>query len=432
VKAAGRESDKYLLGIALFLAMVIGGGTRSGLVTDSIIEVVMIAASAYALGRAADASLTRTVRILALLAVAAILLQLLPLPRGLLMAMRVAPIDGAMASADSSLAFISLGVGRTLRALIVMTALVMFFFAVSRLRPEQVLGLLPFLFIGVACNIIAGAIQFSVADEVVIDDLLSYRITAGFFANVNHFSALLFVTIPFLVYHGVIGGSPKTAFGGIIAVLLMLLAAGSRAGVGIGVLILIASVCILSLRSKVGLGFLAGLFAIVSVVSMGAWMQFEPVQSFTNNLRLEFIQTTWTGIRDNWLLGIGYGNFEQGYQIYERPERIFQYFVNHAHNEYVQLLFEGGFLAGVLIAAYLVVLHVRLWHVRGDGLRKVSYLAILFLLLHSIVDYPLRNFALLAPFALFNAILFYSNSFYKRPVPVRVDDVEVFEKVGRT
>lgn len=425
MKAAAKQTDKYALGIVLFLAMVIGGGTRSGLVTDSIVEVLTILASAYVLAKPGAMPVSRACVIVAALALVAVVVQLVPLPSGLLIGMRDAPIDDAMASADSAFGFISLGVGQSLRSFLVLLSLVMFFLAVSRLRPDQVLGLLPFFFVGAACNLLAGAIQFSISDRVVIDDLLSYRITAGFFANINHFSALLFVTLPFLVYYGVIMGRIKVVFVAIVAILLVLLAAGSRAGVAIGIMILFGSAVMLSSRTRMGVGLLVVLFAGISVYGMGLWTRFDAEQSTAGDLRFEFIQTTWEGIKQNWLLGVGYGNFEQAYQIYERPDRIFTYFVNHAHNEYVQLMFEGGIIAVVLIVAYIVLLHAQLWQARDDGVRKMAYLAVIFLLVHSLVDYPLRTFALLMPFALFNAIFFYTGSFARRLSRERAVEVEL-------
>jgi O-antigen ligase len=312
-----------------------------------------------------------------------------------------------------------------MRALLVMVTLTMFFLAVSQLRAEQILGLIPFFFMGVICNAIAGAIQFSIADQVVIDDLLSYRISAGFFANINHFSSLLFITIPFLVYFGVVRGRTKLALLGLGGVLLMLLAAGSRAGVAMGFLILLASLIFLLSRSRATVGVVVTLFAGISIYGMGAWTKFESEFSNSDALRFEFVRTTWQGIKENWLLGVGYGNFEQAYQIYEKPEQIFRYFVNHAHNEYVQLVFEGGILSALLIGFYLILLHVQLWRSRADGLRKVAYLAVLFLLLHSLVDYPLRTFALVFPFVFFNAILFYLGSFSTKPMRDPVGEIDV-------
>lgn len=422
---AGKETDKYLLGIVLFLAMSIGGGTRSGLITDFIVEAVAILASAYVLSKSSAVPISRPALLLILCALAAVALQLVPLPSALLSATRSAPIDEAMSRSGSSIAFMSLSVGQTLRSLLVVLALALFFLAASRLRSDQIVGLAPFFLIGVLCNILAGAIQFSTSDNVVIDGLLSYQITAGFFANVNHFSSLLFVTIPLLVYYGVIRGNLKVAAFGLLAIMLMLLAAGSRAGVIIGLGIMVASVVLLSSRSRIGIWALTAIFAGLSIYSMGAWTKFDAGSGGSNALRRTFIENTLEGVKDNWITGIGYGNFEKAYPIYEKPEQIFQYFVNHAHNEYVQLVFEGGVLAAVLIAAYLVCLNVQFWRVRTDGLRKVAYLSILFLLLHSLVDYPLRTFALLMPFAYFNAILFHTGSFARAKTSRRVADVDV-------
>jgi hypothetical protein len=91
----------------------------------------------------------------------------------------------------------------------------------------------------------------------------------------------------------------------------------------------------------------------------------------------------------------------------------------------VQLVFEGGVFAALLIVVYLSIIHLQLWRYRQDSLRKVAYLAILFLLLHSLVDYPLRTFALLLPFAYFNAILLYPGSFFRKQLHGRVVEIEV-------
>ncbi|TJW57691.1 MAG: O-antigen ligase domain-containing protein, partial [Mesorhizobium sp.] len=67
-------------------------------------------------------------------------------------------------------------------------------------------ALLPFFFMGVICNGLAGAIQYSLSDDIAIEGLLPFTINAGLFANENHFAALLFVSIPFVVYYGLFQG----------------------------------------------------------------------------------------------------------------------------------------------------------------------------------------------------------------------------------
>jgi O-antigen ligase len=51
---------------------------------------------------------------------------------------------------------------------------------------------------------------------------------------------------------------------------------------------------------------------------------------------------TWTMVRDFWLTGVGVGAYERGMTVYQQSPRIFYF--NHAHNEYLQLLAEGGLM----------------------------------------------------------------------------------------
>ena len=56
--------------------------------------------------------------------------------------------------------------------------------------------------------------------------------------------------------------------------------------------------------------------------------------------RLTIWRQTWPMARDFWRTGIGVGAFRRGMLAYE--QRPFDLFFNHAHNEYLQLLVEGG------------------------------------------------------------------------------------------
>ena len=48
---------------------------------------------------------------------------------------------------------------------------------------------------------------------------------------------------------------------------------------------------------------------------------------------------------DFWLTGVGAGAFQRGMLVYQEGSRLF--FFNQAHNEYLQLLAEGGLLVVV-------------------------------------------------------------------------------------
>ncbi len=410
MRARFSEKEKYLLGSVLFLALLIGGGTASGLYTDTIIEILAIIAAAVALSAPSEHKIDRRAAWILLAIFALGLIQIVPLPAGLVDRFRPELLTSDLDSGGriSQFRFVSLGVGRTLEWLVYVAAVAGFFLGVLKLRPEQVYGLLPFFFMGVICNALAGAIQYSFVDNVSIEGFLPFTITAGLFANVNHFAALLFISIPFIVFHGLFRGHIFSGIAGLTAVLLLLLAAGSRAGVAIGLAITLISVFFLASRSRVSRLVTLTLFVAISVYSIGAWSKIDTEVFDPEFGRREFAETTIEGIKDNWLFGIGLGNFQNGYQIYEKEEMIFKQYVNHAHNEYLEVVFEGGMIAGLIILFYLMTLLSVYFNNVRNIFQMAALLSLIFLLIHSFVDYPLRTMALALTFAYLNAILIHT------------------------
>ncbi|MER8689007.1 MULTISPECIES: O-antigen ligase family protein [unclassified Mesorhizobium] len=401
------EWDKYLLGSVLFVSLLIGGGTASGLYTDTLIEVAAIISAAAVFSQTPGQTIPRPVLWLLVFAVALAVLQIVPLPAAIFSGLRPELLLGDPWVGESRFRFISVGVGRTVECLLYLLAAAAFFLAVLRLRAEQVSALLPFFFMGVICNGLAGAIQYSLSDDIAIVGLFPFTINAGLFANVNHFSALLFVSIPFVVYYGLFRGHLLSGSFGLIALLLLLLAAGSRAGVLIGLAITVLSVIFLSARSRVSGFSVLLIFIGLSVYTMSAWTKLDAQALDPAFGRGEFARTTIEGIKDNWATGVGFGNFQNAYQIYEREGMIFKQYVNHAHNEYLEIAFEGGVPAILLMVGYFVLLVAALVRVRRDLLQKAAFLSVSFLLIHSMVDYPLRTEALAMTFAYMNAIIFH-------------------------
>ncbi|TIX68513.1 MAG: O-antigen ligase family protein [Mesorhizobium sp.] len=402
------EWDKYLLGSVLFISLLIGGGTASGLYTDTLIEVAAIVSAAAVFSRTSGQRIPHSVLWLLVFAMALVILQIVPLPAAIFNELRPELLLGdPWLAGESGFRFVSVGVGRTVECLLYLAASAAFFLSVLRLRTEQVQGLLPFFFMGVICNGLAGAIQYSLSDDIVIEGLLPFTITAGLFANQNHFAALLFVSIPFVVYYGLFRGHLLSGSLGLVTLLLLLLAAGSRAGVLIGLSITVLSIVFLAARSKVsGLSILA-IFVVLSVYTIGAWTKIDADAIDPAFGRREFARTTVEGIQDNLATGVGFGNFQKAYQIYEKEEMIFSKYVNHAHNDYLEITLEGGAPAILLMTFYFILLCVALSRIRRDPLQKAAFLSVSFLLIHSLVDYPLRTEALAMTFAYMNAIIFH-------------------------
>ncbi|MER9584691.1 O-antigen ligase family protein [Mesorhizobium sp. M0276] len=419
------EWEKYLLGSVLFLSMLIGGGTASGLYTETLIEIAAIVSAAAVFSRPSGQRIPRPVLWLLALTLAVFCLQIVPLPAALLSGLRPELLLATpWLAGETRLRFVSVGVGRTIECFLYFSAAAAFFLSVIRLRTDQVYGLLPFFFMGIICNGLAAAIQYSLSKTVAIEGLLPFTINAGLFANQNHFSALLFVSIPFVVCHGLFRGHLLSGSLGLIMLLLLLLAAGSRAGILIGLAITIVSVVFLSARSRLGGCGILAVFIGLSLYTMGAWAKIDAEVVDPTFGRAEFARTTIAGIEENWATGVGFGSFQKVYQIYERGEMIFKPYVNHAHNDYLELALEGGAPVVLLIAVYLTLLFTSSVGVRRYPLQKAAFLSVSFLLVHSLVDYPLRTAALAMIFAYMNGIIFhkgFAERLNPRGEPVKVD-----------
>ena len=108
--------------------------------------------------------------------------------------------------------------------------------------------------------------------------------------------------------------------------------------------------------------------------------------------------------------GSGFGTFAAIYRLFEPPALLRPFHANHAHNEPLELVLEGGLPALLLILAvlgWLAARTVALWRAPPqDGgaldlaLARAATVAVWLLLAHSLVDYPLRTTAPMGLFAL--------------------------------
>ena len=114
-------------------------------------------------------------------------------------------------------------------------------------------------------------------------------------------------------------------------------------------------------------------------------------------------------IRDFMPWGSGLGSFRSIYQLYESRDHITSTYVVHAHDDYVELALETG-VAGVLLMIAFLVWWIRAardaWR-QGDGgaYARAASIASAAILIHSLVDFPLRTAAISAVFAMCLALL---------------------------
>jgi O-antigen ligase len=113
--------------------------------------------------------------------------------------------------------------------------------------------------------------------------------------------------------------------------------------------------------------------------------------------------------------GTGLGSFVPIFQRFEPPTLIDSVYVNHAHNDWLELWLNGGVPAILLIIGFLswfAAASMRLWRdgrlgapVLDLALAQAASIVIVLLLLHSVVDYPLQIPTLSVLFAMACAYL---------------------------
>jgi O-antigen ligase len=197
---------------------------------------------------------------------------------------------------------------------------------------------------------------------------------------------------------------------------------GSRAGLLLAALAILGSLPLaLTGEAKGGVGKRVLVLALAIGVMLA--MQFSLLGALQRmgapgleDGRLRYSLNTLEAARAYLPFGSGLGTFRDVYPPFEAtPGR---YIVNHAHNDYAELLLEGG-IPALLLAGGLLFAWGRqgliLWRQRGrddeyggrEGLLvRTAWLAGSLTLLHSAVDFPLRTTAGMTEFAVLAAIAF--------------------------
>jgi len=252
-------------------------------------------------------------------------------------------------------------------------------------------------------------------------------VPAGIFANENHsavFSVIVLLILTRLALEAPTEKDPpwvKFSFApAYLIILLSVLITGSRAGYIAALAALVASLCMTwpsihrSLaadgerqsrpiwRRPAGLAIWGCVTAILLVVLAFIWFERTPAmddilkRSSFEDLRWSLLPILVSMASEHWLVGTGFGSFDAVYRLYEPTVLLLPAYVNHAHNDWLQLVIEGG-LPSVLIFSGLLVWIVRAVGLAGKGtpLRSerlifwVTSLAIV--AVASLVDYPLRT-----------------------------------------
>lgn len=424
-----RNLCQAVLPIYLFLCLVLGGSSQSG--GSLALQIGAIGIIAWVVMSASPEKSSEGRGLLGLLVaiLALVAIQIIPLPPAW---WRSLPgreqIEAGYLLLEMQLPAlpISLTPHVTLSALLFLLPPTAIVLAMLRLGEQRHSWLIAGLFAGSLLGILLGYVQVVTGkfgnSSWYIYERTNLGAPVGFFANRNHMGTLLLMTLPFVVclfnLEKVDLGRATSlrilVIGLVIFILLSLAVNGSLAAVALTVPVVIASVLLVP-----GVGRFRAWLSAAGVVALAGTMVFlvnsvvqtkitgENTTSFET--RWDFWQRTWSAIDSSWPVGTGLGSFVAVYGGLESPSGVTTTFVNHAHNDYLELLLETGLAgAGLLVAFWVwwVGLVVRIFkapHV--DPLAGAAAIASGAALAHSFVDYPLRTAAIAAAFAVCVALM---------------------------
>jgi O-antigen ligase len=439
-----------LCAFVVIASLVLGGGTRGGFLSDAILQLLSLPLLLVALWKLFEVRLTRQMQVPLLFCLAVIvipLVQLIPLPPWLWTAL---PGRDLSAEAFDILGQqppwmpISVSPHETWLSALSLIPPVAIFLATLQLdyRHRRWLSLV-FVSVGVV-SVFLGLLQVAQGAESLLRffEISNKSEAVGFFANRNHFAALLYSLTLFAMawaVHATVSvqraGQRKydtllvIAIVGAFTLLVVLLAgqmiARSRMGLGLTIIALFGGVALGASDRRVkssvtpsklfvGATFLVFIFGLqFALYRFMERFAVDPLEG----ARLPFGRTTIEAAIDYMPFGSGLGTFVPVYATFERLEdAIPNTFANHAHNDFLELWLNTGVVGLALAGMFVIWLGLRsleIWRnappagaIEFDWtLARAATIIVGLLLAHSLVDYPLRTGAMMAVMAFACALL---------------------------
>ena len=417
---------------AYLLACLILGGSAQGIWQNTLLQLAGLGIIAWA-AATGDEPLPKSAQALMLILIAAfvvVVLQLIPLPTSLWahgLRMRIAEGYSLLGRPVPSLP-LSLTPYASLSTLLAIIPPLAVFCAILRLGAFRASWLAAALLAGAVAGITLGALQVvapGAASPWYLYHETNRGVAVGFFANANHMADLLVCGLPFIAALAAGGRSRNiqrySALLIILAGAALLLVVGialngSLAGYTLAVPAIAASILIVAPAQRsvrVPVAIIAGLALVAAVAAMASTSigssRIGQEASGSVESRQEILKTTGRAIRDTMPFGSGLGSFVKVYPLYESADHVTPEYVVHAHNDYAELALELG-LAGVLLIGVFLAWWTAAaragWRTGGGGpYARAASIASAVILVHSVVDFPLRTAAISATFAMCLALL---------------------------
>lgn len=442
----------WLLCVFLVILWIAGGASRADVAGQAVVRffawtflIVFVLFSARFEWRR-----VKPVAIFLGLAILLVFLQLVPLPPEVWTALPGRELlKGAAEVSDQPQPWrpLSISPSATVNALgsLVVPALVLVLCA--QLTREQHWRVAALLLALIFAGCLLALLQFSGANFG--NPLINYQtgMVSGNFANRNHFA--LFVALGCLIAPtwGLRHGRQERwkailSIGLLPFFLLVVLATGSRAGILLSALAIPAGLFLVrekaldQLRalprwvasSVVALSVLALIGVVTLSFTLGRAISLDRAFGLEtgDDLRSQALPFVIEALVRYFPVGTGFGTFDPVYRIGEPDALLQPLYFNHAHNDWLEVVLDGGaasiaFLVAVLV--WIAFTAVKTWRRSGKGreLAGAGLVALLLTMLASAADYPARTPIVMALVVLCSIWLQGTPSFSSEPKPAPRD-----------
>lgn len=371
----------------------------------------------------------RAAAVLALLIAALPFIQLVPLPFAIWAELpgRALAVDVLRAAGvPHATRPLSLDADLTLSAALALLPGLGLFLAALQLRTSERIALITIVGAIALASALLGGLQRAAGTETLFlpytSDHNAYA--PGLFVNRNHQAAFLNAAMPLVAALAWLDPRaqqlPPLERNASFTAAIALLAGGvvattSRMGLALLVPAILAS-CELLYRPKWTTGRVARIALLAIPIAFAAYHNSAVdlvLSRFTQpeEGRYSYWTDSEVAIVRYWPFGSGYGTFPRVFPTVENLDTMAQAFAPHAHNDYLELALEGGagaVLAMVLVGLFLLSRLVLLTRSRERRQRSLGFAAsaaLAIMMMHSIVDYPLRMLGLSGLFGLLCAVL---------------------------
>ena len=413
--------------LALFgVVALLGGASRADVASLVLLRPLAVLFGGYALLVMPSGQLRDFRALLAVVAAAFVALgwQLIPLPPAVWTSLPlrepVAALDGTLGVEVWRPAALSPdGAWNALFSLLVPTAALLGYIALDpRDRPKLLSAICCFALFSAFVGIM----------QLLGDpngSLFFYAITneglpVGLFSNRNHHAILLVCAMPILALWAsrtldeakwVLPASLAAQ----VVLLSVVLLTGSRAGLITAVIAVVATVWLIAFRQRPApkpgaapspwrgrrllatiAAAMAAVVALLLIFGRGLALERFLATDPETEIRVTAFPEVMEMLREAWLLGVGPGSFPAAFEIGEPVSMIAPNYLNHAHNDWLELPVELG-IPGLIVLAWFIAL-AAVYALRMVRSRRMTWGARIAVLAPpaifaaaSVVDYPLRT-----------------------------------------